>query len=68
MATEIIAQVRRVISTDSGGSRVVHYALSDSEEDYMNDDEDLHGLTSGEEFFTKNKNDADIEFQSIFKK
>ena len=36
--------------------------LSDSEEDDMNDDDNIHGLTSDEEVRAKDKNDADIEF------
>ena len=34
----------------------------------MLDDEDMHGLPSDEEVCTKNKNYADVEFQSALKK
>ena len=68
VVTTAIKQERRALSTNSGGSGLVHDILSDSEEYDVNYDEDLHGLTSDEEVRAKDENDAEIEFQGAFKK
>ena len=68
VVTTAIAQEGMAPLTNSGSSGLVIDILSDSEEDDMNDDEDIHGLPSDEEVRAKDKNDADIEFQSAFKK
>ena len=68
VVTTAITQERRAPSTNSGSSGLVIDIFSDSEEDDVNDDEDLHGLPSDEEVRAKDKNDADLGFQSAFKK
>ena len=68
VVTTAITQERRVLSTNSGSSGLVHDILSNSEEDDLNDDEYSHGSPYDKEARAKEKNDADIEFQSAFKK
>ena len=66
--TPVIIQERRSPSTNSKSSVLVHDILSISEIDGMSNDEDSHGLPSDKEVREKDKNKADIEFQSSFKK
>ena len=63
-----ITQERRAPSNDSGGSGLVNDVLSDSDEEDTNDDDDLHVLPSDEEIRAKDAIDANIEFDSAFKK
>ena len=63
-----ITQERRAPSNDSGGSELVNDVLSDSDDEDTNDEDDLHVLPSDEEIRAKDAIDANIEFDSAFKK
>jgi len=67
-AIATITQERRAPSNDSGGSELVNDVLSDSDEEDTNDEDDLHVLPSDEEIRAKDAIDANIEFDSAFKK
>jgi hypothetical protein len=60
-----ITQERR--APDTGGSVLLNDVLSDSDEERMNDDEDMDAETSDEDILAKDIEDASIEFRSAFK-
>jgi hypothetical protein len=60
-----ITQERR--APDTGGSVLLNDVLSDSDEERMNDDEDMDAAPSDEDILAKDIEDASIEFQSAFK-
>ena len=45
----------------------MNVVLSDSDEEHMNDDEDMDAEPSDEDILAKDIEDASIEFQSAFK-
>ena len=60
-----ITQERR--APDTGGSVLLNDVLSDSDEERMNDDEDMDAEPSDEDILAKDIEDASIEFRSAFK-
>ena len=63
VVTTAIAQEGMAPLTNSGSSGLVIDILSDSEEDDMNDDEDLHGFPSDEEVREQDKMILTLNFK-----